>query len=426
MLNYSKIGLRINRVSLQNHLNGAKGSLSMWELAKSKRVWVASLCASAYATYPFVLFPVYFVLVIFVIKTGRERGISYFDAPRYGAHLALRVLSAIALAGAVRLSLPRDCFYGPEGSSAFPEVHAALAAQAAAAFGNCIQANNQASDDLTILTRVLVFCSLIWIWIKHDRRLLSVSKLGMTAIVAFTALLVNGALTQRSFGSVTVGWPPALVWGRADLTTILLSYSEITFQVFIVAVVGYLLGHLCAPCLAQSKSPPNHIHVSLEPRANWFRADGFEWYQILIGLAASAFLAVLFTAKNSALYDNHPLDWRYAYDDNLIGRFSLDALKTGLSGALEMLPYIAIGAIMVWLLAKVRFTGIFPILALGAILGRIAGTIIEPLYETPFLTPLDSATLVGMIIAAGFGAVANAFALRPRYAKIHPSNNPLD
>jgi hypothetical protein len=398
----------------------------MWELAKSKRIWVASLCASAYATYPFVLFPVYFVLIIFVVKIGRERGISYFDAPRYGAYLSLRVLSAIALAGAVRLSLSGDCSYRPEGSLALPEVQAALAAKAAAAFGNCIQANNQASDDLTILMRGLVFCSLIWIWIKHDRRLLSVSKLGMTAIVAFSALLVNAALTQRSFGSVTVGWPPALVWDRLDVTTILLSYSEITFQVFIVAIVGYLLGHLCAPCLARSTSLPNHIRFSLEPRANWFRAGGFQWYQILAGLVAATFLVVLFTAENSALYGNHPLDWTYALRDDLVKRLSLNALKIGFSGALEAPPYIATGAIMVWLLAKIRFTGIFPILALGAILGRIAGTIIEPKYETPFLTPLDSATLIGMIIAAGFGAVANAFAPRPKHAKIHPYNNPLD
>jgi hypothetical protein len=395
----------------------------MWELAKNKRIWVAGLCASAYATIPFVLFPVYFVLIIFAIKIGRERAISYFDAPLYGAQIALRVLSGIALAGALRLdfsSVLSDCVVRPEKSSTLTETTAASVAQEITAVINCIQANNQTNDDLTNLVRVLVFFGLIWIWIKHDRRLLTVTHFGSAAIVAFAALLVNAALTSKP-GSLTSGWSPQLVWGRLDLTSIFVSYGEITFQVLMVAGLGYLLGHLCAPCLGQPNAPPNRISFSFKPRANWLRANGFKWHQTLTGFVVAAFLVALFIAGNSALYGNYPLDWRYAYDANLIGRFNFDALKTGLSGAFEVLPYVAAGAIMVWLLGKVRLAGILPILVVGAITGRIAGVMIQPQYQTPFLTPLDGATLIGMIVAAGFGAVANAIRPRTSQNKTDPS-----
>lgn len=382
----------------------------MWELAKSKRIWVASLCASAYATIPFVLLPAYFVLIIFAIRSAQERAISYFDAPLYGAQLALRVLSAIALAGALRLnfsSVLSDC-----------AATAALAIQARETFDPCLQAN----DDLTNLVRVIVFCGLIWIWIKHDRRPLTATHFGSAAIVAFAALMLNSALTPMP-GGLTDGWPPPLAWDRLGLTSIFVSYAEITLQVLIVAGLGFLLGHLCAPCLGQPNALPNRISFSFMPRANWFRATKLTWRQILAGFLAATALTVLFTAKNSALYNSYPLDWRYAYDDNLIARFNIEALKAGLSGTFEVLPYIAAGAMIIWALGKVRLAGIIPILAVGAILGRAAGVIIEPQYETPFLTPLDSATLIGMIIAAGFGAAANVIGPRTSQDKIDTTSN---
>ncbi|MFN8918504.1 MAG: hypothetical protein ACK5XZ_01440 [Hyphomonadaceae bacterium] len=382
----------------------------MWELAKSKRIWVASLCASAYATIPFVLFPAYFVLIIFAIRSAQEHAISYFDAPLYGAQLALRVLSAIALAGALHLdfsSVLSDC-----------EVTAAFAIQAREAFDPCLQAN----VDLTNLVRILVCCSLAWVWIKHDRRPLTAPHFGSAAVVSFAALMLNAALTPKP-GSLTDGWPPPLVWDRLGLTSLFVSYAEITLQVLIVAGLGFLLGHLCAPCFGQPNPLPKRILFSFKPRANWFRADKLTWQQILAGFLAAKALTVLFTAKNSALYSEYPLDWRYAYNDDLIGRFNYDALRTGLSGLFEVLPYIAAGAIIVWVLGKVRLAGILPILVVGAIMGRIAGVMIQPQYQTPFLTPLDGATLIGMIVAAGFGAAANAIGLRTSHHKIDTTGN---
>jgi len=126
----------------------------------------------------------------------------------------------------------------------------------------------------------------------------------------------------------------------------------------IVAGLGFLLGHLCAPCFGQPNPLPKRILFSFKPRANWFRADKLTWQQILAGFLAAKALTVLFTAKNSALYSEYPLDWRYAYNDDLIGRFNYDALRTGLSGLFEVLPYIAAGAIIVWALGKVRLAGI--------------------------------------------------------------------
>lgn len=380
----------------------------MWELAKSKRIWVASLCASAYATIPFVLLPAYFVLITFAIRSAQERAISFFDAPLYGAQLALRVLSAIALAGVLRFDFSHvlnEC-----------EATAILAMQTREAFDPCFQVN----ADLTNLVRILVSCCLIWIWIKHDRRPLTVTHLGSAAIVAFAALLVNAALAPKP-SSVTVGWPTSLVWDRFGLTSIYFSYAEITLQVLLVAWLGFLLGHLCAPYLGQPNAPPNRISFSFMPRANWFRADKLTWQQILAGFLAATALTVLFTAKNSAPYSEHPIDWRYADTGDLIGRFNYDALKTGFSGAFEVLPYLAAGAMIVWLLSKVRLAGVLPILVVGAIMGRMAGAMIQPQYQTPFLTPLDGATLIGMIVAAGFGAVANAIGFRPSHNKIDPS-----
>ena len=89
----------------------------------------------------------------------------------------------------------------------------------------------------------------------------------------------------------------------------------------------------------------------------------------------------------------------------------------------EVLPYIAAGAIIVWVLGKVRLAGILPILVVGAIMGRIAGVMIQPQYQTPFLTPLDGATLIGRIVAAGFGAAANAIGLRTSHHKIDTTGN---
>lgn len=382
----------------------------MWKLAKSKRIWVASLCASAYATIPFVLLPAYFVLIIFAIRSAHERAIFYFDAPLYGAQLALRVLSCIALAGALRLdfsSVLSDCAATP-----------ALAIQARETFDPCLHAN----VDLTNLVRILVCCSLLWIWIKHDRRPLTATHFGSAAIVAFAALMLNAALTPKP-GSLTDGWPPPLVWDRLGLTSIFVSYAEITLQVLIVAGLGFLLGHLCAPCFGQPNAPPNRISFSFMPRATWFRANKLTWQQILAGFLAATALTVLFTAKNSALYSEYQLDWRYAYIDELFARFNYDALRAGLFGAFEVLPYITAGAIIVWALGQLRFAGILPILVVGAIMGRIAEVMIQPSYQTPFLTPLDSATLIGMIIAAGFGAAANATGLRTNQDKIDTTGN---
>lgn len=382
----------------------------MWELAKSKRIWVASLCASAYATIPFVLFPAYFFLIIFALRSAQERAISFFDAPLYGAQLALRVLSAIALAGALHLdfsSVLSDC-----------AATAALAIQAREAFDPCLHAN----VDLTNLVRILVCCSLLWIWIKHDRRPLTATHFGSAAIVAFAALMLNAALSPKP-GSLADGWPPPLVWDRLGLTSIFVSYAEITLQVLIVAGLGFLLGHLCAPCFGQPNAPPKRILFSFKPHANWFRATKLTWQQILAGFLAATALTVLFTANNSALYSQYPFDWQYAFDSDFIGRFNFDVLSAGLSGALEAAPYIAAGAIIIWLVGQLRFAGIFPILVVGAIMGRIAGVMIQPSYQTPFLTPLDSATLIGMIIAAGFGVAANATGLRTNQDKIDTTSN---
>jgi hypothetical protein len=201
------------------------------------------------------------------------------------------------------------------------------------------------------------------------------------------------------------------------LKNIILTYSEITFQVLAVGVLGYLLGHLCAPCFGRSEQLPHRIDFKFKLSPNLLRASVLQSHQLLAGFIAACVLAALFTAENSALYKMWPLDWLYAYnneyrDSELIDSFTYEAILNGLSGAREALPFIAMGTVMLWLLGKVRLTGIIPILAIGAIMGRLAGIAMSPLYETPFLTPLDSATLIGMIIAAGFGMAANACAPR--------------
>ena len=380
----------------------------MLELAKSKRIWAASLCASAYATYPLYLFPVYFVLIIFAIWTGRKRAISYLDAPRYGAQLALRVHTAISLVVAFRFNFQSGCVNRLVGTSDGITTAEALAAWYHAA-ENASVSCSQTDIDLNNSIRVAVFCLLMWIWITQDRRSLTAARIGTTALVAFAALLLNGALSPLP-GSVDPNWTLAFVFARMNLTTIIGTYSEITFQVLAVGVLGYLLGHLCAPCLSHPKPLPKQIDVSFKPRENWLFANGLRWYQLIAGSIAALFLTAMFTAQNSALFDKYPIGWNYDFKTDLIGRFNYGALMSGLSGTLESLPFIAIGTITVWILGTVRLNGIIPILTVGAILGRLACAMNGPTYKTPFLTPLDSATLFGMIIAAGFGAVANACA----------------
>jgi hypothetical protein len=383
----------------------------MLDLMKSKRVWAASLCASVYATIPFVLFPVYFALIIFAIRTGRDRAISYFDAPRYGAHLALRVLTAISLLGVLRFDFATNCIEQRFGSRLNIESSEA-AAKYDLVYSNCWQVSN----DIVDLIRALLFCGLIWFWIKHDRRSLTVTHIGSTALVAFAALLVNAALT-RTQSDVSSAWTLSLVYARLDITNILLTYSEVTFQVVTVAALGYLLGHLCAPCFSRPGQLPHRINFSLKLNANWLQASILQWHQLLTGFIAACVLTALFTAENSALYKMWPLDWLYAYnyeyrDNKLIDSFTYEAILNGLSGARKALPFIAMGTILVWLLGKARLSGIIPTLAVGAIMGRLAGIAMGPIYETPFLSPLNCATLIGMIIAAGFGMAANACAPR--------------
>jgi hypothetical protein len=389
----------------------------MLDLLKSKRVWAASLCASAYATIPFVLFPVYFVLIIFAIRTGRERAISYFDAPRFGAQLALRVLTAFSLVGVLRFNFQTNCINKLVGSGEDTKTIEAYLAWRKAfdiAYASC----SQTDIDLNNFIRVVVFCALILIWTKLDRRSLTAVRVGVTGLVAFAALLLNGALSPRP-GSVDPNWTLGIVWARLDLTTIIGTYSEITFQVLAAGVLGYLLGHLCAPCFGRPEPLPQRIGFCVVPPAGWYQGSSVHWYQLLAGAVAAVALSALFMAQNSALYDQKsgplnmkwPVDWSYSFDE-IIGRFNYDALVAGLWGAFDALPFIVGGAAIVWLLGKARLTGINPILVVGAVLGRLAGDVMGTSYETPFLSPLDSATLLGMIIAAGFGAAANLFAAR--------------
>jgi hypothetical protein len=84
-----------------------------------------------------------------------------------------------------------------------------------------------------------------------------------------------------------------------------------------------------------------------------------------------------------------------------------EALKNSLNSVLSAFPIIAVGSLLIWWLGRFKLTGLGPVLAIGA-LGGFAWHLLYPLYGywTPFMSVAQSAMLIGMITAAGFGAIA--------------------
>jgi hypothetical protein len=90
-----------------------------------------------------------------------------------------------------------------------------------------------------------------------------------------------------------------------------------------------------------------------------------------------------------------------------LAQFDALALRSALDGVLRALPVMSAGGLLIWWLGRFRLTGLGPVLAIGAS-GGLAWHMLYPSYGywTPFLSVAQSAMLIGMIMAAGFGAVA--------------------
>jgi hypothetical protein len=200
-----------------------------------------------------------------------------------------------------------------------------------------------------------------------------------------------------------------------------------------------------------------NYRTSMLPRSSYrslLLGNKIKLSSLLVGTTAACVIIGLFHANNSYIFtgvrpyynmeiQGFPwLDMKVTTRTHLIGdiwqtdsqvgqnrliyhlfQFNLEALSSALNGIKLAAPFILAGCCLAWLASKYRLTGLLSILAIGALCG-FAWHLAYPNhgYWTPFMTTTQSATLIGMIAASAFGAVAQFF---PKRAEDEMRSNSL-
>jgi hypothetical protein len=329
------------------------------------------------------------ITVQFALWAGNRNGIKSVLAPRYGVVTALKHL----ISGSILC-----CLFLGDGS-----------------------------ERLDIETSIVGIFVVILpaFWTALDMRppsTLRIVCLTGLALIALKATMVN---FQGGTHDLLVLWEDDK---RPKVSPLLaeVAFSIVSaFFVLLTTFVGFLTGLICAKKLPSLDRPPTSLTMFSNWSKRWLRGDQLSLKQLVTGLVSALVLTALLCAQNTSLFRDG-LNWQtlhvafsfYPAAPDVHNRlslilvsFDLDAMRSILLGLKSVSPFLLAGSGLIWLANRFRLTGILPILAIGAAMGGLWSATITSLYATPYLDFHGAATLLGMIVAAAFGAGTNLFAV---------------
>jgi hypothetical protein len=273
------------------------------------------------------------------------------------------------------------------------------------------------------------------VWIVAECRPLKATRVISLLALAFVCQLADDYLGQHNvmYPFAPTNLNPG-IWGhyRSELVRLYLPDFIVSA---VYELIWFILAGMAIALLAQFTIKPKSqtSEAASLPSVKttdliWGRA--FNLYAVVAGAVATSVLVGLFFADNSAfirgvpsranmMAEGHP--WIVAsglFQNRLLWhlvQFDGAALKAASSGILQSAPFILGGCFSAWLASRYRLAGLVPILAIGALCG-LGWHLAYPNhgYWTPFMSTMQSAVLIGMIAACGFGAVAQLVDRRAR------------
>jgi hypothetical protein len=202
-------------------------------------------------------------------------------------------------------------------------------------------------------------------------------------------------------------------------------YLSALVSVGISAIVGSIAGKLCSCYLTARAAASIKPITKSRLRSTLLLGSPLNAMNFVLGGSATCLFVGLFSAQNTAVFRNYKLSY-LDYGDHLplygssnfpnrlgtIWRsFDMAALASISQGLASTLPFLILGFCIIGIANQFRLIGILPMLAIGAFIGWLWSQSTTSLYATPYLDFHGAATLLGMIVAAAFGAGTNLFAV---------------
>jgi hypothetical protein len=406
----------------------------MLDLMKSKRVWAAASFATAIGLIPFLVFGYFqyrgalgrltyeyfkrfdlpialaiiisglilwaFFVVYICISAARRHHIDEFSVSKFGVACSLKSLTCFSLLPFLLTSTGFfDFFIVPD-----------------------------------LVFRAFISATLLLLWIWFDKR--TPTRLRLLCLIGLAGLAVwcswsfyqdlpserDGPINGKSFASFDIG--------QSEIDF----YTEAKIQVSGVSVVlaslfGAVVGHLCKPLIATPRPEIEDQNTGYQRNQFSQIKPKLTTMQYLGGSLAGLAMIGAVTSRSTPVYrlgndlsriawDPH-WDWSLRHDGNilelLLSRFDEAALNSGSQGIFSIAPFFGGDLVILWLASRFQVRGLIPVLVIGAAMGLLWSLSTTSFYVTPFMNFNGAATLLGMIVAAAFGAGTNLFAV-PRGA----------
>jgi hypothetical protein len=280
------------------------------------------------------------------------------------------------------------------------------------------------------LTFGVIIIALPALWTAFDNRALSMPRVVCLTGIAYFALKTAMTTFSGPTGIMVVttedGVSPNVGPAMANLA---FSISSLLF-VLTTSVVGFAAGLRCSRLFTQDNSFPATFALNSEGQERWLRGDRLSGRQILTGGLTAFLLLVILCAQNTAIF-REGTNWQFARGpwywtatetaaapeinnrlSLILASFDIAALKSALEVMPSILPFFLLGICLILSANCFQLTGLLPVIAIGALTGKLWSLSVTSLYHSPFIDFQTTATLLGMIIAAGFGAAANLVADR--------------
>ncbi len=285
----------------------------------------------------------------------------------------------------------------------------------------------------TILFWFFIGLSLVVLWTIVEGRKLTIERMFSLTALAMACWIANQWLGPFN---VIDGPRDAVFWEPEVRLELLAQADHFVGEILDFLIFGFYVWVVISlfTFLVVKKDGTEGLMFTRFGHRAIFHGAGFGWRAIFLGTFAACILVGLFSADNTYIatgvmpHDYMPIDVTPWLNFNLttqtacgqsyelycqnrllyhLLQFDFAALKSALMGILKSTPFIALGVGLSWVASRFKFTGLLPILAIGALCG-FGWHLAYPNYGywTPFLSTLQSAVLIGMIAAAAFGAVA--------------------
>jgi hypothetical protein len=211
-------------------------------------------------------------------------------------------------------------------------------------------------------------------------------KLGLI-ILPFFGILLFSVLSKANYRTPTqsrLSYRSLLLGSKINLTSFLVG------TVAACVVIGFF------------HADNSYIFTGVRPYYN-MEIQGFPWLDMKV------------TTRTHLIGDIWRTDSQFGQNRLIYHffQFNIEALSSALNGIRIAAPFILSGCGLAWCVSRYRLTGLLPILAIGALCG-LGWHFAYPDhgYWTPYMSTMQSAMLIGMIAASGFGAVAQLFLAR--------------